>query len=82
MRMCRIWWWTTLRSPRITETFGGVPPSPQVSLSGSNSFGLFGLRALLAFNRMITKGLRPICRKTKDLSFGKCGGPQVRELRP
>jgi len=44
--------------PGVAVGPGGTPPSPLVSLSGTNSFGIFGLQVVLAFTRMILNGLR------------------------
>jgi len=37
---------------------GWYPTSPLVSLSGTKSFGIFGLQVVLAFTRLILNGLR------------------------
>jgi len=42
----------------IYGRLGHPPPTPQVSLSGTNSFGIIGVQPVLAFTRMILNGLR------------------------
>ncbi len=56
---------------RFREVRVGTPPTPQVSLSGTNWLIFFGLQGMLAFNPLILNGLRRKYRKTKELVCGK-----------